>query len=514
MTEKRFGPKPAISGRVPAFILTVVMLFAAAVTAYPIPREIEEALKLNRINHYDEALEVVEKALEAERIKPDITSAYTIGRILFRKGELYREMADISTRATIGYLKQVEEQDGSLPDELMLFLGVAYFFDRQDSESAEYLTSVVQRSSLDSGLDALARVYLGGARYRMGDEERASQLWKSVRSTEVLAYSTLGFIYAHLGVNPSTGEDMTRRTVEGLSPGFSGGFQSSFQIHHAYTLLRLGRFHEAYAAVGEGLLDKPIYVYRPDEKTELRFYDLSVLHAYSRILFGESIKNLEPIVSASSGELAGFSSYYVGQMYLYLNDHDQALKFARKSQKLSVNGSLTMMRAVACEVSALILSGKERKGVRIFSREIERVYGKSSFLLEMSKVVISSGVRYQTVSDVMGTIKTYISGTRGRPDRRDWSLTGELYFYTGDRQGAIAYLERARDKGNKNRIETNDPGFLLTLSYVYYQDEAYPESLEILFSLGKHFSGVRPLQDAVQSVYSYRQRGSGEAFIE
>ncbi|MFW6180438.1 MAG: hypothetical protein ACOC8N_01720, partial [Spirochaetota bacterium] len=98
--------------------------------------------------------------------------------------------------------------------------------------------------------------------------------------------------------------------------------------------------------------------------------------------------------------------------------------------------------------------------------------------------------------------------------RRDYALLGEMYFFFGDRNRAIFYLERARDKGNKNRIETNDPGFLLTLSYVYYQDEAFPESLEILFSLGKSFYGVRPLQDAVQSVYSYKQRGTGEAFIE
>jgi hypothetical protein len=55
---------------------------------------------------------------------------------------------------------------------------------------------------------------------------------------------------------------------------------------------------------------------------------------------------------------------------------------------------------------------------------------------------------------------------------------------------------------------------LLKLSYVYYRKEYFSESLEILFSLGKRFSGMRPLQDAVQSVYSYKQKGSGEALIE
>jgi hypothetical protein len=201
-------------------------------------------------------------------------------------------------------------------------------------------------------------------------------------------------------------------------------------------------------------------------------------------------------------------------MYLYLGDYDQALEYADRAQKLSVASSLTMMRAVACEASAHVLSGKENKGERILSREIERVYGKPGFLLEMLKIVSDSGVEYGVMAEVVSTVESYIYDTAWGRTRRDYALLGELAFFTGDEDRAVYYLERARDKGNKNRIETNDPEFLLKLSYVYYNRELFSESLEILFSLGESFSGVRPLQDAVQSVYSYKQKGSGEAFIE
>ena len=78
-------------------------------------------------------------------------------------------------------------------------------------------------------------------------------------------------------------------------------------------------------------------------------------------------------------------------MYLYLRDHEKSLKFALKAKKLSVVSSLTRVRAVACEASVNILLGKTKKGLRMLKKEVDRIYGKPSALLEMIKVVISSG---------------------------------------------------------------------------------------------------------------------------
>jgi tetratricopeptide (TPR) repeat protein len=320
-------------------------------------------------------------------------------------------------------------------------------------------------------------------------------------------------MYAYLGINPAKGEEMTKITLE-LIVGKTIPYIDTLRVNYAYTLLVLGRFHEAYEQISEINLDRPIYVYKNNPDLEIRFYDLAILENYSKILFGESIKNLEPIVTASSGELASFAAYYVAQMYLYLESYDQSLKFALRAKKLSVGSSLTMVRAVACEAVSEIQSGRERKGLKLLERESSRIYGKPTSLLEMMKVVISSGVDYSELKDVMTTIESFIYETEWERSRRDTALLGELSFFTGRYVRALYYLERARDKGNKNKIETNDPNFLLKLSYVYYIREHYPESLEIFFSLGKRFLGIRPLQDAVQSVYSYKQKGSGEAFIE
>jgi hypothetical protein len=494
-------------------IVIIISVLFLAYKAFGVPKEIEHALKLNRINHFDEALQVIEEALEEERIKPDITSAYSIGRILYRKGELYREMSQVSILAQVDHLLQIQSREGELSSELRLFLGMGYFYKRQYLEAAGILNQLTQARGLDGEFRSLATVYLGASYYRTGERDKAQELWKGVNREHHYAYAALGFMYAYLMINPSTAETIITRALE-TAKSEQSRYRNSIQVYHAYALMSAGRFTDAYNEVAGVVLDIPIFTYNPDPKTEIRFYDLAILDSYSRILFGEAIKNLEPVVSASSGELASFSSFYVAEMYLHLEDYDNCIKFAVRAQKLSVSGSLTMIRAVACEGSVYYLEGKEKKGQKTITKEMEGIYGKPSYLLEMMKVLIASGIDYESLQAVIGEAEAYIFDAVWDKTRRDTALLGELAFFSERYDSALYYLEQARDKGNKNKIETNDPTFLLKLSYVYYRENDFSESLEILFSLGKSFPGVRPLQDAVQSVYSYKQRGSGEALIE
>ena len=511
MKSKTPGIKSLIISPLFYIILLIATLFPFY--AYSIPKEIEYALKLNRINHYDEALRVINEALKEDKIKPDITSAYTIGRILYRKAELYREMADISKKTNLGYLLQLNEANNG-SSIVKLFLGISYFFNEQYIEAAGVLNQVIRSSgnSKDEIYD-LAYVYLGGAYFLTGEKGKAKDLWKKVEQKSLLAKSVLGYLYAFIKINPSYGESLAKEALEKAELGGKANVDI-YKMNYAYTMLAQGKFSEAYNVVLNLNLDLPIYVYRPNSKKEVRFYDLSILDSYSKILFGESIKNLEPIVSASSGELASFAAYYVGQMYLYLGNLTKAMKYAQKAQRLAVTGSLTMFRAIALEASVLILEGKKRKGVKSLKEEIQLIYGKPSFLLEMSKVLIVSGIKYSDVKVIIGMVENYIYSIKWTRRRRETALMGDISLYAGRYVKAIYYYERARDKGNKNKIETNDPTFLIKLAYVYYVREYYPESLEILFSLGKYFRGTRIIQNAVQSVYSYRQKGTGEALMD
>ncbi|MFW6139012.1 MAG: tetratricopeptide repeat protein [Spirochaetota bacterium] len=494
-------------------LLIALFIFFPLYSAYPIPKEVEKALMLNRINHFDEALEVVNNALAEEKIKPDITSAYTIGRILYRKGVLYREMAKIDVLTQVGSLLQIKQSGPDFTEEIKVFLGMAYFFNNQFKESIDVLRNMVKNKKLNGQLYNLSLVYLGASYYKTDQKQKSQKIWEMVNTTNPLAGSVLGYMYVHLDIDPVRAEEITRKALlqaQQKNPVYI----HTLKVNHAYALLGIGKFNQAYEMVSKVNLDSPMYVYRPDQKTEMRFYDLSLLDSYSKIIFGESIKNLEPIITASSGELASFASYYVAQMYLFLGEMEKSNQYAARARKLSVVSSLTMIRAVALEASTYILRQDPKKGIKLMQEETERIYGEPSALLEMIEVLISSGVDYGEIKKFVDKVEEYIYDSKWNRSRRDNALLGELSLYTGRTIRALYYLERTRDKPHKNKIETNDPTFLLKLSYVYYIEEYFPESLEILFAMGKHFSGVRPLQDAVQTVYSYKQKGAGEAILD
>ena len=90
---------------------------------------------------------------------------------------------------------------------------------------------------------------------------------------------------------------------------------------------------------------------------------------------------------------------------------------------------------------------------------------------------------------------------------------GEQYAAEGNNELALQSLETARDKSNKNKIDTNDPLLLLRLAERHFAAKSFSEALEIYFELGKEFPAVRQLQEAAQGIYSTEYRSAGDVRI-
>mgnify|MGYP003439479998 FL=1 len=82
-----------------------------------------------------------------------------------------------------------------------------------------------------------------------------------------------------------------------------------------------------------------------------------------------------------------------------------------------------------------------------------------------------------------------------------------------DAAKAASYLETGRDKGNKNKIESNDPLMLVSLSDAYYRTKKFSEALEIYFEMSKQFPQVRQIQEALQGIYSMEHKSAGDVKI-
>ncbi len=98
---------------------------------------------------------------------------------------------------------------------------------------------------------------------------------------------------------------------------------------------------------------------------------------------------------------------------------------------------------------------------------------------------------------------------------RAFAMEGLGYAYEGKRDyaKAVAYLEAGRDKGNKNKIESNDPEMLVSLANSYYRTKKFSEALEIYFEMSKQFPEVRQIQEALQGVYAMEHKSAGDVKI-
>jgi len=90
---------------------------------------------------------------------------------------------------------------------------------------------------------------------------------------------------------------------------------------------------------------------------------------------------------------------------------------------------------------------------------------------------------------------------------------GEYYLGKLDTSKAVAYLEAGRDKGNKNKIESNDPVMLLSLADAYFRTKKFSEALEIYFEMSKQFPEVRQIQEAMQGIYAMEHKSAGDVKI-
>ncbi len=104
------------------------------------------------------------------------------------------------------------------------------------------------------------------------------------------------------------------------------------------------------------------------------------------------------------------------------------------------------------------------------------------------------------------------AGERRKTAALNFAL-GTYHLRKGDLPRAVAYLESARDKAQKNRIEANDPVLLVNLAEAYYRTTQFSESLEIYFEMSQQFPVVRRLQEPLQGVYSMTHKSAGDVKI-
>jgi uncharacterized protein HemY len=148
------------------------------------------------------------------------------------------------------------------------------------------------------------------------------------------------------------------------------------------------------------------------------------------------------------------------------------------------------------------------------AREWERLSRKTQadpdLMAEILFACDRAGAGCQDIADRAAAVAEAGEGKRLRGLRL---ALGRHFLGRKEYAKAVATLEAGRDKGFKNKIESNDPELLAALAEVYYRVKKFSEAQEIYFEMGKSFPAVRQIQEALQGIYAREQKSPGDVRI-
>ncbi|NVL93137.1 MAG: hypothetical protein HWN71_08915, partial [Desulfobacterales bacterium] len=246
----------------------------------------------------------------------------------------------------------------------------------------------------------------------------------------------------------------------------------------------------------------------PGENKVLRFYDLALLDNLAKLYGKASIEYL--VKAAVHNRSRGAANYYLGEAYAVLGSFDRSAEVT--SSFISSDGAPQKFKAKAKarQAALLYLQGQKTEAMGRWNELLQQQPNSPGLLADILSACSRLAVECGEIVTKAGALAEAGEGKRFSSVK---VALGRYYLGKKDYERTIAYMEAGRNKGNKNRIEHNDPLMLINLAEAYYQTMRFSEALEIYFAMSKQFPAVRQIQVAMQGVYSMEQKSAGDARI-
>jgi tetratricopeptide (TPR) repeat protein len=437
-------------------------------------------------------------SLDAARQAP---ASLTLGIIYLGSAELHRELARSATPIQLEYLKALVATRGPGASRLAtLYLGQTLLESGRPSEAIKALERASDRA-VDAGVKAQARAYLGLAYFMLKDAASARAIWKSLDTRDAQVKATLAAVYSRAGIaDPAPLALADAALKERPAPLVR---QKLIGVY-----ARAGLTAKALALVEQTDLKAPAMTEVLGPAKTINFYDPALLSELAALYRQASRLALER--AAGDARLKGTAEYYLGAAFLESGDAERALQATRAFLAVPGAPPAYRNRARVREAAARSLLARRADDGSVWAEVAPDTVADPELLAD----IVAACVRYrlQCAAIEPRAVRAAEAGERRKTATLNFAL-GTYHLRRGDVSRAVAYLETARDKTNKNRIEANDPLLLVTLAEAYYQSTQFSESLEIYFEMSRQFPVVRGLQETLQGVYAMTHKSAGDVKI-
>ncbi len=480
-----------------ARIAVAVALAAAVAPARAAEDGLRRATQLLERNHYESAAAILRA--DGNGGEAAGVAALTLGRAYARSAELYRALHRSSLATGTRYLQQVATQAGADRSRLAaLYYGEYLIEAGKTTEGVAQLRRFLAQKDAPAPYRDLAEAAIAAAQARPAPAQ--------AKSADPLVRIQAAAAMSRAEAKRAEAVALVDQALAELRK--AGALPTRAATHAIGVYARGGRYQQAFALAGAADLGRPSHEEAIGKSKVIRFYDAALLGNLARLhqaaaeqLLGEA---------RNDARLKGVAGYFLAELYLKAGETSKA---HQALLALAAAGDLPAAyrdRAAVMQAAVDVRNGQAAQGNAAFARLVQKHAQEPVMLAETLTACVHAGASCAGAAESARALALTSQAERFRGLHR---AVGEQYSAQGETERALASLETARDKANKNRIDTNDPLLLVRLADLYLAAKSFSENLEIYFELAKEFPAVRQLQEAGQGIYSTEYRSAGDVKI-
>jgi len=475
--------------------LWVAYVLGSSASLYAADDGVQKASQLLDKHYYESAAAMLRTAMTRGELPPAAT--LTLARAYSRNAQLYRALQRSSLAVGSMYLQKLSTQKGS--DRSLfapLYYGEYLTQTGKSREGAIQLRRFIEQKNIATNYRDIAKAALSVV--------QKSALPASL-SKDPLVLSQLAAIMSRTAARRAEAATQMDQVLAELAK-FSPALPVRAVTNAIAVYARVGQADKAFSLLGSAEIGQPSYEETISKTKVVRFYDPELLGNLAELNQTEAEQLLQRV--RTDARYKSVAGYFLMEHYLNNEQFSSASTLLPELLAATDLPPAYLDRLAVMRAALDVRSGKASRGKAAFA-ELGNKFAQDPLMLAE---VLNACVRYKaSCSSVAVSARSLAATNQGERYRSLHFAVGEQYATEGKNERALIEMETARDKSNKNRIDSNDPLLLVRLADLYFSGKSFSESLEIYFEMSKEFPAVRQLQETGQGVYSTEYRSAGDA---
>jgi len=490
------------------FFLSSIILMVAA-QAFGADDVVMRAMKLYEKRHYDEAARLLRVDGSSIEQGKKGSSNLAFGMIYFKNTLLHRELYQAAIEASQDYLKSLSAiQDGDRSRFVDLYFGEAMVESGNSSLAAIHLKKFSSNKDIEPRYQAIAKVNLGLSYYLKNEPAMATELWGGVNTSDLEVKAELAAAYSKASLMNKDSSAMAEGILSEMKRS-----SKPISTRMLKNLVTICARRANLTEKGLDLLDHSdlrTYSYQEilGKSKVIHFYDLSLLNNMATLYGRASIANLEK--AADDPEVKDAAEFYLGQACALFGSIEESSKVTASFIATSRIPQQYRDRIRVWQGANLYVRNRKNDAMAVWDELAQKQPEDPDLIAEI--LFACSRIKAECPRVLQKAAAMVDHGESKNLSLLNIAI-GKYYLDRLDNVKAISYLEAARDKSNKNKIESNDPVMLVSLADAYYRTKKFSEALEIYFEMSKQYPQVRQIQEAMQGIYAIEDKGAGDVRI-